>query len=1176
MEDEAKIFDAATHVLYPAINLVEASAGTGKTFAIGMLVLRFVVEHSFTLDQILIVTFTNAATEELGARIRARFVEARDLLTGRRKDVDPPLRSWAENISDKSLALQRVVTALNDIDRAAIFTIHGFCQRILQDQALESGQLFDVELKTDIGKIQFQVVEDFWRRNLYKMTPLLCGVITSAFDSPAKFFRTIMVPMGHDSLIEPEMGSVEEMGDYVEQCYQDMVSWWQVNSKSLEELLQQLVSEGKLKKDFSQNFTNWWQELTHYFCGHLPSPPEKLEFLCRHGFAEVINKIKVRGNKKEELLDGLPLPEEEISGFLSSVNNFILTLRTMLAKTVNIEMEKRMQHENLMSYDDVILRLYDAVKSSQGERLRDLIQKKFRAALIDEFQDTDIEQWQIFKTIFGKATYLYLIGDPKQAIYRFRGADINSYFLAREQARYSLTLEKNYRSHPAMVNEINRLFSSRKNPFYFDTSILGFSPVVPAKTVEDGYLQKNGRSMENMVYCQLAQSSTSKDGRWSSGMASAQILYFVVQECNRLLDGSVVIQEDNGGKRKLQPRDIAILVRTNNHAEDYLECFSRAGIPAVIASKKSVFQTDECLQLYSLLQSLIIPGNIELVKKAMTIDWLGRTGNELYEIWQDEAVFDSWYSKFQSYFESWSSNGFLTMMNNFLHSEKVFQILGEAPLAERKIANIYQLLELIQEAESSNMFGPVQTLRWLEKTMAQQEKEDELRLESDEEAVRIVTMHGAKGLEYPVVFCPFLWYRQTGIEREKHCVTCHENGARVIDLGSAKFEERRERVAKEEFAEDLRLLYVAVTRAKLRCYCIWCDCKKHGSGPVDSFDSPLGYLLFPEGNICFDEQQKRLQSYSNVATVTYIPIKTDEEHEIRFSSERKSHELSLRKLTRSSLYTHWQMTSYSALTSISEHFERENSSAWQKSGGEEMIEFASLPAGANFGSVIHDILEECSFTDLLKPQNHRDRIERSCRKYGIDADPILLDKLLTNVVSIPLELPGQSGGEAVCLADLDDMRCIKEMMFYFHMQKSHTVKINKILAGEGTVAALEEKVVQGYLTGFVDLIFEWNNSFYIVDYKTNLLGENLSDYCGDALVGAMASHNYGLQYWLYSVVLHRHLTNFLPGYQYKQHFGGVLYLFVRGMKRGSDNGTFYDKPDFDTLLSLDRCLGGGV
>jgi exodeoxyribonuclease V beta subunit len=403
-------------------------------------------------------------------------------------------------------------------------------------------------------------------------------------------------------------------------------------------------------------------------------------------------------------------------------------------------------------------------------------------ALIDEFQDTDSAQWRIFECLFaGDSHYLYLIGDPKQAIYRFRGADIFSYFAAKNRADQRFTLQKNYRSHPHLVREVNRLFEGRANPFAFAEELMAFTPVEPAKTADDGELLRNGKVLGVMEYCQLDTHPKSSNGSWPSGEVAVRFREYVVGEVCRLLDGNnpVIRRKVKDGvvqETPLAARDVAILVRSNRQADEYLQSFARAGIPAVVGSKKSVFETEESTELFTLLQALASPGDGYRLKSAMTISWFGIAGNDLLDIWQDEASLDGWFNRFLLYYQLWQDRGVLAMMNRLLKDESVYITLADGPMAERRIANIHHLLELIQEAETSEKLGPGQALLWLRSMIAGNTgtEDRELRLESDEQAVRIVTMHSAKGLQYPVVFCPYLWYRSGRLGQEKQLVSCHD------------------------------------------------------------------------------------------------------------------------------------------------------------------------------------------------------------------------------------------------------------------------------------------------------------------------------------------------------------------------------------------------------------------
>jgi exodeoxyribonuclease V beta subunit len=1186
MTSEHKVFDVASSPLHRAVHLIEASAGTGKTYAIAMLVLRFITEFSLKIEDILLVTFTRAATEELGERIRRRLVEGRQLLEGSVEEADATLLSWAEAIDDHEQSLVKIKTALLDIDRAQIFTIHGFCQRMLQEQALESSQLFDVELQPDNDTIEQRVIQDFWRTSIYSMPKRQCGVIVAHFSTPEQLHKSVSPLSRSITAIEPETAELQAISQKFEEDFQELRSWWLANSEILHDTLAEVVAEGKMKKKFSENFPSWWHAITAYFQQESYYFPDGLQYLSSHEFAGEINGNKVRGAKKTAMLESIVLPDHLVNLLLDDVRDLLLSLRRTYALYYLEEIERQMIDNNIMSYDDLILRLHRALTGSSAKHLLTLLRHRFQAAVIDEFQDTDSLQWQIFSTIFtGGQHFLYLIGDPKQAIYKFRGADIHSYFLAKQSAEKTLTLEKNYRSHPECVSAVNSLFSSRTQPFFYEESMLDFSPVKAALSAKDNLLEREQASLENMVFCQLPKSSGSKDGSWTSAKAAELIMQDVTSEIVTLLQGNIryTYPIDNVVKqRELQPKDIAILVRQNDHAEQYQAMLAQAGVAAVLASRNSVFQTTECDELYVVLNSLADPDDIVLLKRAMTVSWFGLSGVELYGIWQDDTAFNRYYSRFQGYAETWQNQGVLYMMKRFLEVENVFVTLAAGERAERKISNIQHLIELLQHAEDENVYGSAQLLQWLRRNMKSPTGEYELRLDSDDDAVRIVTMHGAKGLEYPVVFCPSLWYRRTGQEKENQRVTSHEDGQFILDLGSSNFDTRHQHALQEDMAEDLRLCYVALTRAKMRCYVMWCDYKGRKGSSADSFLSGIGYLLFPQGRVAFEVQQQVLSEKGLEHGSAHRMINTEiEKVYLPSSASTGNSGFHLRERHRGSLYAERQMTSYSALVAAGQHTETYDDEltvtpepiAIAPDVTQETTPFAVLPSGANFGNVVHDIFESIPFAILHSPEQKRQEIEQICRKYGVEADIELLMKLLQQVVTAPLVNHDMVGKEGFNLASIEPEKCVKEMGFYYNLRSGTTMDINRLLAAEKTVRPLHEKKIAGFLTGFVDLIFQHNNMYYIADYKTNNLGEKVEDYSPDNLIAAMADHNYGLQYFLYSLVLHRYLQNFMKGYDYSSHFGGVLYLFVRGMDKAG-RGIYYHKPELQILENLGKCFEG--
>jgi len=1169
-------FDAARGDLHRGVNLVEASAGTGKTYAIAMLVLRAIVEQGIAIDKILIVTFTKAATEELRGRIRTRLVEGRDLLSGIVQTPDTTLENWAAGVVDKESALRHLKLALCDIDCAGIFTIHSFCQRMLLDQALESGQLFDVELLADISLVRSEVADDFWRNHIYSLARLPCSIMLQEFADPEELLKSVQGGVKGDGRIEPVVGSIAGALRSLDTTFRAISTWWRKNGVQLVGQLEQIRLEKGFKKKLTESFDAWRRSLDDFFSGISETIPADLHLLQSDGMFKELNGNKYRGEaKKAAVLASCSFPGEEIDAFLEAKNEILITFRVQLAMELQGEVAKRLNQRGLLSFDDLISRLADGLQGVRGQELKRIIRERFQFVLIDEFQDTDSIQWYIFSECFTSSThYLYLIGDPKQAIYKFRGADIHSYFQARSSAGHRLTLDKNYRSHPFLVERVNRLFTSRSNPFFFDQNLIDYHLVQAAKTGEDLDLLRAGESFVAMVYCLLPENEKEKIGRWTSGKAGKEFNHFVAAEITRLLDPDtpVLLKMKNKKERVILPKDIAVLVRSNRQASEYLHELNKIGVPAIVSMRESVFKSGECKELSVLLNAIVQPGELSRLKSAMSLRWFGLKGYELVELWQDEGRFNLWHERFLGYGSLWQKDGFMVMMNRLIVDEGVYLTLASHSGAERSITNIQHLLELIQDAETSEHFHFTQTLLWLRRMMETESGDEigELRLESDEEAVQIVTMHGVKGLEYPVVFCPYLWYRSDRLKNEKYCISSHDEANNlIVDFGSDDFDVRRKKAAKEEMAEDLRLLYVALTRAILRCYVMWGDVKAAGI-VGNSFDSALGYLLFPEGVCSAGKQQEKLQELADQPSAQFIRLVASESVP-PFCWQDDMDELEPMLPSDRDLHTDWQMTSYSALTSLAEH-EDEFLTRKKENRGAASIPVVGLPAGPNFGNAVHEMLESIPFTELADSTGHEATIREKCRKYGVNAEPESLQQLLKNIVSSPLVDFSGSGGFS--LASLPNSSCLHEMEFYFRVSRLETEMINDVLAGEQTVCRLSYKVMQGYLTGLIDLVCEYDGRYYIIDYKTNYLGDGMEDYKTVNLSLAMRAHNYGLQFWLYALVLHRHLRNVIPDYSYRTHFGGIFYLFVRGMKPGAaGSGVFSTLPDINRLEELDRILG---
>jgi exodeoxyribonuclease V beta subunit len=1146
-------FYANTTALTPGINLIEASAGTGKTFTIAMLIARFVVEKAIPIEQLLVVTFTKAATEELKDRIRKRLIEVKAVLDGN-SDTGSDISAWLDSLDISIETIRsRLNLALLNIDQADIFTIHGFCQRILSEHALESGQLFDCQLTEDIDYIRQRCADDFWRRQIYLRNAREAAVLMQKYSTPDDLLASLP-PITADYRLLPESPDLETLFLELQQIADQLPA----KLDSLFLSLKKALENNKFKKGFLENLIA--RESTYYQWaqGESFEIPD-FRKLSWDGLFAQLHGNKLRGDdKKQHYLESLNLDVDLFGQLQTILQQIDISFRQLLYKDLLGSMRQQLEHENLLSFDDLITRLAEALQSPQQQQLIESIQKRYQAAFIDEFQDTDQNQWTIFSRLFQSAEqYLYLIGDPKQAIYKFRGADIYSYFAAQTQARHLFTLHYNWRSHPALVDAVNRLFSLHPHPFQFEQ--LSFKPVKAALTAEAGEFRQKNQSPAPLALMQL-EKNPGKQAYWNKTKASSALLNHVANEILAILTEPASIYSGKT-RRPVNPEDIAILVKTHAQAQQYQQILAQCGIPAILNSKESVFASPEANDLYCLLQALEQPGNISLLKQALACSWFGLDGQQIYRLSLDETSLEQWLSRFHHYHQLWQQHGLLSMITALFQQENIPATIARAPQAERRLTNINHLVELLQQAATEHHLGPNKTLTWLHQAITRKPKHEatQLRLESDDNAVTIITLHSAKGLEYPIVFCPTLWDVNQA-KNTKKTIQFHQNHQIWLDFGSANYPQHLAQAQQEQLAEDIRLFYVAVTRAKYRCYLYWADVRTRDT----CNQSAMGWLLkLAEQD--FDGQQHQLNTFAQQWPQSFSHYLLEANAEIQGSYQQpvQMPDLNARKRHRT-ISTDWQMSSYTALSGLSQNDTPEL--PLDKTGETEIIspdeKPTLLPKGAHTGNVLHEILEKIPFKTLAAGENIEHQRQQSCRRYGLNLErPEMIDQMLQTAVTTPLS----ARDSHFTLASIDDRHCIKEMPFYLSVKTLQTGKINALLEHCPAFQPLSNKSLSGFLTGFIDLICYYAGRYYVMDYKSNAL----DDYSPNSLTKAMHEHNYGLQYWLYSLVLHYYLQQRLPDYDFEQHFGGIKYLFLRGMQATQpESGVYSDCPDVETLEQL--------
>jgi len=1181
------------------IHLIEASAGTGKTYAIALLYLRLLVELNLVPEQILVVTYTEAATKELRGRIRTRIREALWVIDGAATD-DQLLHDLCHNKNGKWGDCQKVRDTLNraltSFDTASIFTIHGFCLRALQEHAFESGSRYDTELVTDQTGLLREVVDDFWRRSFFgESAPLLAAVLKKkqSVDSLRTFARGMV---GNPNLkIVPEYGP-----DQVAALDADCISLfsriqkeWQCRREGIISLISTDKGLARSEKTYRDDLLpELFQQMDGFVAGSNPfGIPDDFTKICSSG----INKgTKPTGTAPShpcfELCEKLrQLVQQRVLAFLGELITFCKE-----------QLPLRKRQKNIRFFDDLLNDLYHALCGDNGAVYAGKLRAKYQAALIDEFQDTDPVQYHIFRKIYADTGLpLFLIGDPKQAIYSFRGADIFAYMqAARDVAEDKcFTLTSNWRSTPDLLAAFNTLFSNEKKPFVYDQ--IQYHPVVPGRNAAKKLTDAVAAASPLQICLMPPEELTSTK-------ANELVPRHVAAEISRLLHegaaGRALI-----GDQPVLPGDIAVIVRSHRQAGSIRDALSVMGIPCVLRSNMTIFETDEAQEVGLLLRALQNPGSESSVRAALVTDLLGRSGSEIAALLDDEPAWEQCLARFQEFHQLWHDKGFMAMARLLLSKEGVRGRLLRYQDGERRLTNLLHCFEVIHGKAHQQGIGMDGLTSWFSEQVSAREKteEHEIRLETDEKAVKIVTVHISKGLEYPVVFCPFLW---GGVIGNDELVTFHDHDAMVKDYGSPDFAAHQQKADTEQLAESLRLLYVAITRAKYRCY-LYTGKLASKSARSRPETSPIVYLLHAskETRVAHDlvaslaqeylgftaetvQQQLEELAAANRDLIAVTQLPAADPVCLPWRLKAGDQEPFRSRPFQGTIRHDWRVSSFTSFTAhdarTSELPDRDESLA----GGDEKVSKVDdhsgnmtifrFPKGAQAGIFMHAIFEELDFADTS--QQSITKLTATCLdRHGFDTAWLpAVSGMVANVIATPFS----TDVDSFSLSELKRGSWLAELEFFFPLSFVTSDGLRRSLKGHAggyqavnlsaVLASLQFKPTQGMVRGFIDMVFEHAGRYYLLDWKSNHLGYCVEEYSQQAMRREMEKNLYPLQYLLYTVALNRYLALRIKGYDYTQHFGGVLYLFIRGMspQQGDQFGVFRDKPPIGLVQALTEVL----
>ena len=1223
----------ALHLPFSGTSLIEASAGTGKTYTISGLYLRLLLGHGgqppLLCEQILVVTFTNAATEELRDRIRKRIQIAYKRFLGVATQDHFVEQLYADiPPNERAIGLKRLDLALKSLDEGAIFTIHGFCQRILADMAFESSLLFESEFTLDDSEYLHHAVRDFWREACYPLPLLLAQQISNTFGEPEKLAQKVRVLLGASQATPSD--TPQEFISLSESLIQSLQRFklrWPAEQEATFALLNELPLNGQRfgkKTDGYPKLQQLFDELSNWVSYGQGLPPQKpMECLA-------LSALKL--NKGGEIPSATDAPLlDHIERLATLIDEVIPAFLVRAQAGIKQRFMAQKQQRNLMTPDDLLTSLAKALENN-ADTLPTAIAKRFPIALIDEFQDTDPLQFQIFSSVYQtpdlstitgrdaqnvieqsehqSALGMLMIGDPKQAIYAFRGADIFTYINARKHTQAHYHLDTNYRSSAQLVDGVNQLFKQHDDPFISDAI-----PYDAVKTPESARNKVLLEATEQTAALRIKLLKESPENGLNKATARQILANDTAAEITRLLtEAQSGLCRING--EALIAKNIAVLVRDRNEAAVVKAALSARNIGAVFLSRDSVFDTIEAREMALILRALANPKDERAIRAALATELMGYNANHIHQFNQDETLRQKVLDLFNHWHQFWLSSGIMPALLCLANDTRlVHRLLAKPtnkvndssntapPLAElaagsadedefisisasgeRRLTDFRHLGELLQQ-KATELDGSSALINWFEQQLLGNQGQDEqqLRLESEQNLVQIVTIHKSKGLEYPICFVPFISLAR-GSNRRPEPMLYHNNGQLIWDIHGS--DEGWEQYKREALAEDLRLLYVALTRPVYACYLYIANQSRMLKAGISSelHETGIGYLLGITDKSCDGEHMAT--KVAQLATMNAISVETVAENidTKALSDNQDPLQTFVAKNSNRKLGLPWRVGSYSGLVKHLPH-EKTVPGADDEDFSEEILaeidpittqilDRFSFERGANAGSFMHLVLELFDFTQAeteLQPA-----LIKAMQQYGFDQQLWLapLMRWYQEILATPLIKPDQS---QVCLQQLSPQHTLVEMEFYLPINQLHAAKLNNLLGQYGYVNDFSFDTLKGMLKGFIDLTFEHQGQFFIADYKSNHLGHQLQHYNHNAMAQAINSHRYNLQYILYTLALHRYLRLRMPNYDYHQHIGGCFYLFLRGMSpEAVGAGVFFDKPDAQLIEQLDALFSQAV
>ncbi len=1124
-DHQFKDFNASTVPLQDT-NLIEASAGTGKTYSIAILTLRLVLEKRLGINQVLMVTFTKAAVAELEERIRLFIRLAHQYAQGQPIGDDTIAAIVDASIDTNDEGRQGVLGLLKDaqlfLDETSVLTIHSFCQLTLSEFAFETGQTFGADLMQDSSLLTGQEINKFWRAEVTILPAYLLNWLFLAGFSRGDVNKVVKEFLGGKKLkdynpldsyqleseVDPLIQALKELDVKVEAELSGICG-------SLEANKAEIAEKCSKNRYASQSLLPYLGDM-RLFLSVLWGIKEKKYATTL--FGDILEAYQIVADLKER-------QESMVSQFRNK-----LYMRAIARVSRSLAREKK--HSNKLSFDDLIVNLHAALVGRENHTLIQALRDKYKAVFIDEFQDTDKLQYEIFEKAFGVDTILFYIGDPKQSIYAWRKADIFTYFKAAETVTNRYSMNVNFRSSTAMIAGMNEFFQPRDS---FDTfCFAGQSNKIEYIKVESpsgnrkGFLQYGGSALKALS---ISRQPNKED-----------LLNAAVGQVIQLLSDEKFRIEDAKGSRAIRLSDIGVLVRSHSHATAIKSLFDKYRIPSVSINDARILKSEEAPMVLFLLEAMVNTTRSN-ISRALLSPITGLCASDILRM--DETVV---LTSFQHYQLIMERSGVYAAMTAFVHDFGIqhYLLSPATPYGERRLTNFYQLTELLHKMQNLRKFSAAELVNWLQRGIEGDERNegDEFvqRIESDEESIKIVTIHKSKGLEYNIVIAPFLDFESEARD-EYVSYRDADSGEYLVAAKSSLGDDLLSEIRQQAEQENRRLLYVAITRAVYKCYVFKNDYFKN---------STLSAFLDE-----FGEEHQQIEFIDAVAAPAGYYYR--QEHLRHPAREKIIAEFRLNE-------RNWRKMSYSMLSKA--HIAAGLPIAMNQEDAYDQFIFSKLGRGAKTGNLLHHIFENIRFNHA---QGWGRVIEQALHKHAPGSEESFaasLMQLLEHVLNTSLNI----GEHQFSLSEIPQEHQMHELEFDFRVSPFNVRQLEQLSVPGREVHVGDLYQLEGVMNGKIDMFFEHGGRYYVLDWKSNYLGDTLADYATARVAQAMDDSNYHLQYLIYTLAVSKYLASRIANFNYDSHFGGVIYLFVRGVRRDADTGIFLTRPLKQDIAWLDELL----